>query len=403
MTIIAVIDTETSRHPAHKPNRVVEVGVMLWDAVSDALVLEFETLVNPNSVIEQGSSEIHGLNSSDLEGAPTFREVAEWLPHYLDGRIVCGFNVSFDIGVLNYEFERAGSDFRLTQSFCAMRQIPGNNFRTLGDITQELGIEVKNAHSAIGDARATLEVLRDFGLEKVIEDANGEVHEWTSRKSDIRPLTWSRYKAGLLDDFDLRNENALWELDELTPEAQYIGLISSILEDRKITDTEAQKLQRVAGEFGFSLEKTHELRKEYLEILEARALENRTVSHLEVERVSRMASLLGLETSLVPDTPEQAVVFEGALICVTSEKSVFGRLWSYESLSIVIKELNCVPTNELRKSDKVALLLCPETHVRTGKARKAVDWGIPMMSFAEFLEHAVARGIRVEGLDFSRF
>lgn len=394
MPIIAVLDTESSRHPSHEPNRIVEIGLVLWDTETDSPLAEIETLVNPNSVMEEESSKIHGLKPSDLEGAPSFREVADWLPHFLNERVICGFNVSFDIRMLNYEFGRAGSSFRIANSFCARYGIPGNN-KSLQDVCEALGIEIKNAHTALGDARATLQILRHYGLGSVVEEAKGTISRWADSRDDIRPLTWSRYKAGLTTEFDLFRGNTLLSLDGLSAQSQYMGFISSIFEDRKVSDQERRDLDRLALRFGFSDQTVSDLNEEYIGILEARARENRTISQLEVDRISQMASLMGLQTALVADDPPRPKIATGALISVTSEATVFGRSWSYESLSVVIQALECRPTNQLAKKDGVSVLLCPETHVRTGKASKAVGWGIPMMSFADFLEHATTQGVDI--------
>lgn len=395
MTVIAVVDTETSRHPSHRPNRIVEIGIVLWDAESDAPIAEIETLVNPNSVMEEDSSRFHGLVPSDLEGAPSFREIAAWLPHFLDERIVCGFEVSFDSQILNYELSRAGSDFKITQTFCARYGISGNNKR-LEKVCEDQGFKIKNAHTALGDARATLQVLRNYGLDRVLEESKGPKHRWISRSDDLRPLTWSRYKAGLTNEFDLYRENSVWELEGLTPESQYMGLISSVFEDRKVSKEEGERLESFARQLGLSGNALEGLHKEYLGILEARARENGVVSQLEVNRISHMAGLLGLKTSLTADEPPAVKLSAGSLVCVTSEATVFGKSWSFESLSLVIEKMECRPTNQLNKKGGVSLLLCPEVHARTGKAKKAVNWGIPMMSFADFLEMAIERGVLAE-------
>ena len=109
-----------------------------------------------------------------------------------------------------------------------------------------------------------------------------------------------------------------------------------------------------------------------------------------------MAGLLGLETSLIADERPIGELSAGLLVCVTSEATIFGKSWSFESLSVLIEKLDCKPTNQLNKKDGVSLLLCPEIHVRTGKAQKAANWGIPMMSFADFLELAIERGLLPE-------
>lgn len=89
-----------------------------------------------------------------------------------------------------------------------------------------LGIEIRNAHTALGDARATLEVLRNYGLERVGDEARGTRHSWADRTQNFRPLTWSRFKAGLSENFDLHRANFLREIEDLDQESQYFGLLS---------------------------------------------------------------------------------------------------------------------------------------------------------------------------------
>lgn len=390
--MLAILDTETSRAPWDNHNRVIEIGIVLWDSESDAVIAEIETLINPNSVIESGSTEVHGLSASDLEGAPSFREVSKWLPHYLDQRTVCGFNVSFDAKLLNQEFERAGSDFRITQTFCAQRQIPGNANSSLGQVCSRLAIPISRAHSALGDARATLDVIKKSGISRIGELANGPLHRWESRDNELRALTWSRYKAGLHSDFDLVRENAHWELEGLSAESQYMGFLSILLEDRALSAEENNRRKMFAANLGLEADQIERLHEEYVAILEARARENSRISNLEVSRISHMAQLLGVESTLVEDSAEEVEIPEGQLICVTSTQIINGETWSYARLERVITKTGNTPTNQLNKKDGVRLLLCPDVNSRTGKAKKAAEWGIPMMTISDFLERLSQEG-----------
>lgn len=399
MSVIAVLDTETSRHPSQPNNRLIEVAVVLWDAESDALVTEIETLVNPNSIIEEGSTKKHKLTASDLEAAPSFSEVSNWLPHFLDERIVCGFSVNFDLRILNDEFMRVGSNFSISQSFCARDQIPGNRQRgELTNVCEELGVEIKNAHTALGDARATLEVLRNYGLERVVEESKGKKHSWADRTQKIRPLTWSRFKAGLSEEFDLRRANFLWEVEDLDRESQYFALLSSLLEDRALSDDEEHARQSFVANAGFSAGRVRELHHEYVEILEARALANGNVSDLEVKRIATMAALLRVESVLTSTEIADAPIPDFGLICVTGTASVNNESWGYTRLERLIRRIGCEPTDELNKKDGVQLLLCSDIHTRTGKGQKADQWGIPKMSIANFLNK-----LSEEGIDLSQY
>jgi len=387
VSVIAVIDIETTGRRPEPYHRVVEVAVVVWDAISDAVVAEFETLVNPCRAINAEASGVHGLSATDLEGAPTFAELATWLPALFDDRIVAGYNVkSFDISYLNEEFERAGSDFRITRYFCAMHQIPGNSFVSLSDACEARGIEIRDAHTAMGDTRATLEILRQHGGENVLEEAKGNRHRWTGDWENAVPLTWSRHKAGLSEKRHLTRGQPLWELENFGPKGKYLGLLSTLLDNRELDSEDLAQLEKLSASLGLARAETLRFERDWLEILEARATANAIVSEEEVNRISHLANLVGLRTKLVATDRPSAEVPSSGLICVTSSQIVDGETWSFESLKPLIEEIGCEATNVLQKKKPPALLLCPDINGHSRKSEMAKQWGIPMMTISEFLE-----------------
>ena len=119
--------------------------------------------INPGMHIPEQASQIHGIYDKDVEGCPLFCEVADTLEAVFDGCDLAGFNSNrFDIPLLAEEFLRAGKEVNFGQ----VRMVDVQNIyhklerRTLiAAYKFYCGKDLENAHSALADTRATLEVL----------------------------------------------------------------------------------------------------------------------------------------------------------------------------------------------------------------------------------------------------
>lgn len=127
----------------------------------------------PTIPISPGAQAVHGITMDDLEGCPGFAEVASEVRAVFErAEVLVGYNVAFDIDILQEELRRAGSApldladkkiidaFRLWQQ-CEPRSLQDAHRRFVGD-------EFEAAHSARADVEATGRVLegmlRHFGL-----------------------------------------------------------------------------------------------------------------------------------------------------------------------------------------------------------------------------------------------
>ncbi|MEQ1613735.1 MAG: CBS domain-containing protein, partial [Hyphomicrobiaceae bacterium] len=72
----------------------------------------YETLVNPGMAIPRDSSAAHGLVDADVASAPSFASVVTVLDHFIDGGILVGHNVDYDLTLLRTEHERIGHMWR---------------------------------------------------------------------------------------------------------------------------------------------------------------------------------------------------------------------------------------------------------------------------------------------------
>jgi len=155
----AVLDVETTGlSPAR--DRVIEIAVVRC-APDGSFIDEWSTLVDPGR--DPGPTHIHGISAADLEGAPTFEDIAEELRQRLSGSMVAAHNLSFDAGFLAAEYQRAGATTPDQPAVCTLqlaRQVlKGNEAFSLAACAAALGIDHPNAHRALPDTRVTASVL----------------------------------------------------------------------------------------------------------------------------------------------------------------------------------------------------------------------------------------------------
>lgn len=156
----AVLDLETTGF-SPRTERVVEVAVVHVspDGVAGR---EWSTLVHPGRPTV-GATHVHGIRAGDVRSAPRFADVTAALVEVLAGRVLVAHNASFDVPFLRAELERAGVVMPDVAQLCTLaesrRHLPHLLRRKLADCCAAAGVRLTGAHSALGDARATAELL----------------------------------------------------------------------------------------------------------------------------------------------------------------------------------------------------------------------------------------------------
>ena len=119
--------------------------------------------------IEPAASEVNGIKDEDLEGCPTFFELAEEIASWIEGSDLAGFNSQkFDLPMLAEEFERAAlAGKKLDVDLHAPRMVDVQNiFHAMEPRNLKAayrfycGADLENAHTAEADTVATYEVLK---------------------------------------------------------------------------------------------------------------------------------------------------------------------------------------------------------------------------------------------------
>ncbi|MBQ9664865.1 MAG: 3'-5' exonuclease [Bacteroidaceae bacterium] len=135
--------------------------------------------INPGRPIPKKATDVHGITDEDVKDCPYFKDIAADLYKTFDGCDLAGFNSNkFDIPLLCEEFLRLGMDFDVAKRRCIDVQNIYHKLerRTLVAAYQYYcGKDLENAHSALADTRATLEVL-EAQLDKYPADLQNDVN-----------------------------------------------------------------------------------------------------------------------------------------------------------------------------------------------------------------------------------
>ena len=148
---IAVVDVETTG--LYNTDRIVEVAVVTLNRDGD-VEEEFETLINP--LRDVGPTWIHGIDAGMLRDAPTFSDaVAQHVASRVNGAVVAGHNVRFDMRMIGLELERAGVDIEWGIGIDTLRATGCK----LEQACAEHGIAIRGQHRALVDARAAADLV----------------------------------------------------------------------------------------------------------------------------------------------------------------------------------------------------------------------------------------------------
>ena len=140
------------------------VELCLIKVMPDGSEIEKLYRINPEQHIPEETTEIHGISDKDVENCPTFAQLAPELMNFIGNSDLCGYNSNkFDVPLLVEEFLRAGVDFffffcRIVDVQNIVHKMEPRNLK--GAYKFYCDKELKDAHSANADTRATLEVFK---------------------------------------------------------------------------------------------------------------------------------------------------------------------------------------------------------------------------------------------------
>lgn len=165
---LAILDFETTGlNP--QLHEILEVGVILYDHQNDQVLKEFEAKVKPEH-LETASEEalvISGYTANPKAYKRGLRSTLVKLNNLVDGCILVGHNIPFDIAFLNKalsdlslkpKFDRRWVD-TMSLAWAACYNNPLNGL-SLKDLCDRFNISNVGAHSALVDCRRTLSAYK---------------------------------------------------------------------------------------------------------------------------------------------------------------------------------------------------------------------------------------------------
>ncbi|MCM5661845.1 exonuclease domain-containing protein [Galbibacter mesophilus] len=180
----AIIDVETTGLGG-SGQKITEIAIVVHDGKK--IIDEYQTLVNPQSLITNYVVSLTGIDNDMVATAPTFKEIAQEVLRVTTDCVFVAHNVNFDYNVVRNEFKNIGIDFS-RKKLCTVRLsrklYPGLRSYSLGKLCSYLDIPLFNRHRAKGDTDATV-ILFEKLLEK---DENNEIKKQLKGKNNEASL-----------------------------------------------------------------------------------------------------------------------------------------------------------------------------------------------------------------------
>ncbi|MDQ4104987.1 MAG: exonuclease domain-containing protein, partial [Actinomycetota bacterium] len=269
---------------------------------------EFATLVNPGREIR--NTKYHGITTADLDGAPTWAQVASTLLSYLSGAVMVCHNSVFDHAFLSQEFRRVGIDITATPTLCtlvtARSQLDLWGYRLRSVVGRVTGIWPVFEHTALDDARTTARLLRGFlhDAPEPLRLSAPPAPVWTG----LPPLGVSTRHRVMADRWDLVHLVEQLPVTRIHRPAdaaaldRYRAALHQALDDRKIDVEEARELGELIRCDGLTRTAVEQAHRELLEEHRRDVHADGIVTWQEASALSQIARLVGL--------PEQVAVEE---------------------------------------------------------------------------------------------
>ena len=144
-------------------DRIVQIALIKY-APGGGEPEELSMLINPGIPISAEAMAVHGITPRDVANKPTFAQVAQKLYDFIGDGDLAGYNSNrFDVPLLMEEFDRAGLAFSIDRRrmLDMQRIFYKMEPRTLkAALKFYCGKEMENAHDALADVRATIDVFR---------------------------------------------------------------------------------------------------------------------------------------------------------------------------------------------------------------------------------------------------
>jgi len=148
---LVYLDIETTGLSISQGAKICEIAML---KICDGAETTFNKLINPNQLIPEACSKIHGITDDMVKDSPKFSEVADEVAKFIDGFVLVCHNASFDLNFVSKEIMEnyvKPPEMYFIDTLTISRQYFSFASNKLGNIAEILDIEVKEQHRAMAD------------------------------------------------------------------------------------------------------------------------------------------------------------------------------------------------------------------------------------------------------------
>lgn len=200
--IFVCIDCETTGLDLEK-DAIIEVAVTKFSL--DAIIDQFETLIDPRRDIPQESIQIHHITAEMIEGKPLIQEMLPAILELVGRHIIVGHGVKFDIEMLARSAERHQISHkirnnRFIDTLRMARSYGESPINSLEQLRKHFNIEPEGAHRAMSDVIVNMGVFRHLCRDyRSVE----EIFNMLARPILMKTMPLGKHKGRLLREIPL--------------------------------------------------------------------------------------------------------------------------------------------------------------------------------------------------------
>ena len=247
----AIIDLETTGLTPEE-DRIVEIAIARLE--NGRLVDEWATLIDPGR--DPGPTFLHHISAEMVAGAPTFRDIVGEILARLDGAVVVAHHAPFEESFLDAELGRLGIVPDPVPALCTLRlsravlASPNYKLATRCEIS---GISLTDAHTALGDVRATallLPKLLEGGREVLFPVGLNPLPRYARLAGPRTRVTNLRKgEDGWMRSLLSKLPFSMSDHDPVGAQP-YLDALGEALADGRLTKEKTRRLGRIAGRAG---------------------------------------------------------------------------------------------------------------------------------------------------------
>jgi DNA polymerase III subunit epsilon len=401
----AVIDVETTGFSPKHGDRIVEIAIV---HVSPNGEVEgaWDSLIDPGRDV--GPTRIHGIEASHVIDAPRFVELGPRILNLLANRVLVAHNLEFDTRFLLSELRQVDDALAVSwpgrvdfPSACTMRlasEFFPHSARSLDACCTAAAIERSVRHRASADALDTAMLLAHYwsksSANRYWSDLIDQAMHWEFDVSSA--ADWFPREAAHAPrrHFVERIATTAAPIHASGRELDYLGILDRALLDGHLSRTEEQELVDVASSLGLPRTAIEHLHRSYLHRMIAAAWADGVLTHDELRELETLAGALGVtdvtfgEPTLPPITapPVSSRLAGGSFVLERGDTVVLTGDMSHprDAWAGYLAGLGILMAAGASKKVKLAVAADPDS--QSGKARRARELQIPIVTEAKLME-----------------